>query len=287
MASMQRRLHLLILLACAACAVVPQTASSQTPSPMQEWQYPGGIMLEKVFQPELPKWSVLLGAAALEQPIYEGSHRYRAEAGPAIDIRYYDIAFLSSGEGLGVNLIRGDTYRAGVSLGYDLGRRESEDFARLHGLGNIDAAPVVKAFASWVVSKNVPVVVRADVRRIVGSKGAAGLLGDLDLFMPLPGSSETLLMLAGPSVSFANRQYTQRVFGVSNAQAQASGYEPYSAHGGDSAAGFGFSATKFITPHWLLNTDLSISRLLGSARDSPITQTELQSLIEISGSYQW
>jgi outer membrane scaffolding protein for murein synthesis (MipA/OmpV family) len=281
------RIHFLMLLACAAFAVVPQTASSQTPSPMQEWQYPGGIVLEKVFEPELPRWNVVLGAAALEQPIYQGSHRYRAKAGPVIDIRYYDIAFLSSGDGLGVNLIRGDTYSAGVSLGYDLGRLESDDFARLHGLGNIDAAPAVKVFGSWVVSKKIPVVVRADVRRIMGSKGATGVLGDLDAFVPLPGSSKTLLMLAGPSVSFANRQYMERVFGVSSAQARASEYEPYSAHGGDSAVGLGFSATKFITPHWLLNTNLSVQWLLGSARDSPITQTKVQSLIEISSGYRW
>lgn len=244
-------------------------------------------MLEKVFETELPRWGVVLGAAALEQPIYQGSHRYRAEAGPVIDIRYYDIAFLSSGDGLGVNLIRGETYRAGVSLGYDLGRRESADFARLHGLGNIDAAPVIKAFGSWVVSKKVPAVVRVDVRRIMGTKGASGVLGDLNVFMPLPGSSKTFLMLAGPSLTFANRQYTERVFGVSTAQARASGYEPYSAHGGDSAVGLGFSSTKFITAHWLFNCNLSVQWLMGSARDSPITQTKVQSLVELSTGYRW
>src|SRR5665213_1089684 len=101
----------LAALALGLWVCVPRMAWSQTPSPMQEWQYPGGIMLEKVFEPTLPKWSTVLGVAAVEQPIYAGSRRYRIEAGPVIDIRYYDIAFASVGEGLGVNLLRGETYR--------------------------------------------------------------------------------------------------------------------------------------------------------------------------------
>jgi len=32
--------------------------------------------------------------------------------GPVIDVRYQDLAFASVGEGIGVNVIRGDNYRA-------------------------------------------------------------------------------------------------------------------------------------------------------------------------------
>jgi len=44
---------------------------------------------------------------------------YRTVPSPAFDIRYKDLLFLSDGDGLGVNLLRGETYRAGVALGYD------------------------------------------------------------------------------------------------------------------------------------------------------------------------
>jgi hypothetical protein len=46
---------------------MPSTASSQTPSPLQEWQYSSGTVLEKLFEPNLPEWRVVLGAA--ESPI--------------------------------------------------------------------------------------------------------------------------------------------------------------------------------------------------------------------------
>jgi outer membrane protein len=107
------------------------------------------------------------------------------------------------------------------------------------------------------------------------------------LAMPLPGSSKTLFMLAGPSITFSDHQYTQKVFGVSNAQASASGYPNYNAHGGLSAVGLGFSATRFMTPRWLVNADVAVNWLVGSASDSPITQSSVQGILELTTAYRW
>jgi hypothetical protein len=133
-------------------------------------------MLEQVFEPNIPEWRFVLGAAVVSEPLYDGARPYRVEPGPVIDIRYRDIAFASVGEGLGVNILRGENYRAGVAIGYDLGRPVSEAPNHLYGLGDISAAPFIKLFAGYVISKEVPIDLRVDVRRIVG--GAGGLLGD-------------------------------------------------------------------------------------------------------------
>jgi outer membrane scaffolding protein for murein synthesis (MipA/OmpV family) len=272
-------------LAIIVCAFVPRMVWSQTPSPLQEWQYPGGTILEKLYDPNLQDWRVVLGAAVAAMPRYDGAQSYRETPAPVIVILYRDIAFASVGEGLGVNLVRGDNYRAGISIGYDLGRPMSDEYQHLHGLGDVSAAPVVKVFGSYVISKALPLVLRADVRRIVG--GANGLLGDLDAFMPLPGSSKTFIMFAGPTITFSNRQYMRKVFGVSAAQASATDFPIYDAHGGLTAAGLGFSASRFITQHWLINADLAYNRLLGSASGSPITQSTVQGVVEFSTAYRW
>jgi outer membrane scaffolding protein for murein synthesis (MipA/OmpV family) len=117
--------------------------------------------------------------------------------------------------------------------------------------------------------------------------GADGLLGDFSAFMPLPGSSKKFVMFAGPSVTFSNRQYNRKVFGVSAEQAADSAYRIYEAHGGLTAAGIGFSASRFITDHWLVNADLAWNRLQGSASASPITQSNEQGVIEFSTEYRW
>ncbi len=149
-----------------ACS--PSTALSQTPSPLQEWQYSSGIVLERLFEPDLPDWRVVLGAGAEAKPLYDGAELSRVQGGPVINIRYNDIAFVSVGEGVGVNVLRGENYRAGVVLGYDLGRRVEDDYGHLHGLGDIGRAPAVKLFVSYAISKEFPMVLRGDVRQIIG-----------------------------------------------------------------------------------------------------------------------
>jgi outer membrane scaffolding protein for murein synthesis (MipA/OmpV family) len=277
--------HWLACLACILWACMPSSASAQTPSPLQEWQYSSGIVLERLFKPDLPEWRVVLGAAAEAKPLYDGAALSRVQGGPVINIRYRDIAFVSVGEGVGVNLLHGENYRAGVLLGYDLGRRVSDDYGHLHGLGDIGRAPTVEAFASYAISKAFPLVLRGDVRQIVG--GADGLVADLGAYMPLPGSSKKLIMFAGPSITYADHRYLQKEFGVTPAQALASGYPIYEVHAGSDAVGFGFSVTRFITDHWLINLDTAVNHLLGSARDSPITQRTVQRALALSFAYTW
>jgi len=264
-------------------ACLPRLASAQTPSPLQEWQYSSGIVLQRLFEPNLPDWRIVVGAGEEVRPLYEGSKPYRGQAGPVFNIRYYDYAFASTAEGLGVNLLIGDNYRAGVALAYDLGRRVSDDYSHLHGLGDIDPAPVAKLFASYVVSKKFPLVLRVDVRQFVG--GADGAIGDVSAYMPLPGSSKKLAMFAGPSITFADHLYTQKEFGVSATQAMASGYPAYDSHPGIDAVGLGFSATRFISSHWLLNLDAAVNRLHGSAAQSPLTPRTGQRVIAVSIAY--
>lgn len=263
----------------------PAWVVAQTPSPLQEWQYSGGVALEKLFEPNLPDWSVVLGTGVEDKPLYDGATLTRTSAGPVINVRYKDLWFASVGEGLGVNLLHGDHYRGGLAISYDLGRLEDNDISHLHGLGDINRAPALKAFMSYAISKSFPMVVRADVRQFIG--GADGLVADLDAYMPLPGSSKRLIMFAGPSFTYADHRYMQKEFGVTMSQSIASGYPVYDAHSGSDAMGLGFSATAFITEHWLVDFDTAINHLLGSAAYSPITQKTTQHVVTLSVGYMW
>ena len=277
-----------ILAPCVLAAIFAfgaHPASAQTPSPMQEWQYPGGVVLENLFVPQVPQWDVILGVAASTKPAYSGDSRYRGAGGPVIDIRYRNLAFLSSGEGLGINVVHGRHYRVSLSVGLDLGRRMQWDYSRLHGLGDIPRAPFFKLAGSYVLSKRLPLILRADISKFAG--GAAGLVGDLEVYTPLPGSSRRLVMFAGPSLTLADRKHLQTNYGISPLQALGSGHPVFSAHGGLEAAGFGFSATRFFTPHLLANTNLSLSELLGSAGRSPLVERKMQASFTVSVAYRW
>src|SRR6202035_113209 len=227
-----------------------QTVTAQTPSPLQEWQYSGGIILARLFEPDLPRFRTVVGLASEIQPIYDGSHAYRLQGGPVINIHYRDVAFVSEGEGIGYNFLRGDHYQIGVGVTYDLGRKEKDDLNNLRGMGDIAAAPVGKIFGSWVLSKKFPMILRVDARQFIG--GAQGAVGDASVYIPLPGSSRTFVLFAGPSITLATRHYLQTLYGVTPEQALASGHPVYEiTRAATSAAGVGLSATKFVTEHWL------------------------------------
>src|SRR6266436_6693110 len=104
-ASAVRRLGFLALLLLASHSRV---VLAQTPSPLQEWQYSGGVILARLFEPDLPKWRVIAGAAGEVQPVYDGARAYKGSGGPVVNVYYRDIWYFSTGEGLGYNFLRGD-----------------------------------------------------------------------------------------------------------------------------------------------------------------------------------
>jgi outer membrane scaffolding protein for murein synthesis (MipA/OmpV family) len=285
---MPKRLHSrpLCLLALLLCGCFSQLASAQTPSPLQEWQYSGGIILARLFDPDLPRFRTILGLSAELQPAYDGSRAYRVEGGPDINVYYRDVAYINTGDGIGYNFLRGDHFQVGVSMTYDLGRKVTQDYANLHGMGDISAAPVGKLYGTWVLSKKFPLILRVDARQFAG--GNQGAVGDVAVYMPLPGSSRRFVMFAGPSVTLATSHYMQVLYGVSPQQSAASGHPVYEiAHDGTSAAGVGFSATKFIGEHWLLNLDSAINEIRGTPSRSPIVERTTQRVVALSLNYYW
>ena len=267
-----------------ACGIIItflcNSASAQTPSPYPEWQDSAGVVLSKLGGPPA-EWEVRLGPGVGVMPLYEGSDRYRITPAPTIDVRYYDIAFASIGEGIGVNLLRGDTYRAGFAIAYDTGRDQKTTGA-LNGIGNISAAPVPKFFAQVAV---LPFVFTADVRRSIG--GTDGLIGDLGVYMPVVGNKQWAVFV-GPSVTFSDDRYAEKYFGITPAQARPnSGFPVYAATGGLTKTNFGVSVNYRVDDHWRINTGLGYERLLDSVGDSPLVRDKNQLGLSITASYKF
>lgn len=279
-----RPLHLLLAL-LAGCAALISVARAQTPAPAAEWQYSAGVPLEKLFEPTIPEWAVRLGLGTSLRPRYDGAQQYHWLVGPSIDIRYRDLFFASTGEGVGVNLLRATHWRGGAAITYNLGRRAADDPAHLNGMGNINLAPEAKLFLEYAVSKEFPLVLRADLRRSMG--GSDGWIGDLGAYIPLPGSSEKFYLLAGPTVTFADSRYMNAWFGVSQTQALRSGYPQYNPGSGLVSYGAGITSIWFFHKHWLLTTDAAIGHLASGAAHSPVTQRATNFVLDLSINYQF
>lgn len=253
------------------------TAAAQTPSPLANWQLSVGQVLAPQSEPESP-WRVTLGAGGLYRPRYEGSSIYRPMVGPTIDLLYADRLFLSTGEGIGVNLLRGKGYRAGVAVSYDLGRDVNID-DRLRGLGDIAPAAEAKIFGEVAL---LPVVLRLDVRRGLG--GHDGFIADVGAYMPIPldgDSGKKTVAFVGPTVTLADSNYMQSYFGVgvrqaARAQQLGNPLRRYDADGGLKSAGVGATVLHHFSERWFVEGQAAWSRLLGSAADSPIVTSDSQ-----------
>ena len=238
-----------------------------------------------MYQGNEADWQIRLGIGATFEPRYTGADVYHTLVGPSLDIRYKDLAFFSTGEGLGVNVFQGQNWRVSVSAVYDLGRRAHDDPPNLQGLGNINPAPELKVAAEYVISKDFPLVFRTAVTRSFG--GANGYIADFGMYMPMPASSEKFYWFAGPSISAADSNYMQSWFGVNSMQAADSQYRRYDAHAGLVSAGFGVTMIWFVTKHWFVTADGALKRMLGSAAESPITQSKTNGVTDVSINYSF
>ncbi len=250
------------------------------PSPFASWQNDSGVVLRDIAGP-VKDWDVVLGGGVEVSPNYVGSAHYELMPEPVIDVRYKDWAFLTTGEGLGVNLLHGRNYRAGIAIGYDTGRSQHDERA-LNGTGSIPPAPVIRAFGEFAL---LPFVIKADVGQALG--GVDGLTGNLGIYMPVIGTKK-LVVFVGPAVTLANDRYMQRYFGINTTQAiPNSRFPPYRAHAGFANANFGVSAIYHLTDQWLINGGLAYERLLDSAADSPIVENPNQLGVSLNVAYEF
>lgn len=255
----------ILALCCgSALALAAQGASAQSAT-FADWQDSSGIVMRPLGGP-IPDWSVTLGGGLAVLPAYEGSNQMRLSPAPDVDIRYKDLAYLSMGEGIGYNVLRGPNYRAGIGLTYDIGREHSAA-TRLEGTKNIDPAPVVKGFVQYMF---VPVVLSVDVKQALTSY--QGLTADFSAYMPVVGN-KTVQIFVGPELTVADSRYMQAYFGVNpqNTDAQ-SHFRNYSAGAGLKDARLGASGMYHFDDHWFVDLTLGGERLLGSAVGSPIVQ---------------
>ncbi len=254
---------------------------AQTPSPLADWQYSSGEVLRSLSDEPVPEWRETFGAGASTQPSFVGGKGLKGMRSGVLDIRYEDIAFASDGGGIGVNLLHGEGYRAGIAMSYDLGRNTHDD-PHLANLPNISIAAEPKAFAQIFIK---PVVITADIRKGIG--GNDGLIGDIGLYLPLPLTENNDFLFIGPQVTWADRRYMNAYFGVSQATAKLSGFSPFMASGGLDNVGAGATYVHMFDDHWVIGADTGYRRLLGDAARSPIVETRLQFSFDVNLSYHF
>jgi outer membrane protein len=226
-----------------------------------------------------------LGLGAALSPAYEGSKTQRVTPLPYVNIEGLldDRVSISAAHGLAVNVIEMENIKAGVGINYSSGRSRSNS-GRVNGLPDINGAAVMSGFVTYDWR---PFSVGLEVQNRIGpNPGTVVSLGGGYSFHPIP----DLRISLGPKVNFADREYEQTFFGVSEssaARATALGnpMRAYSATAGIKNVELVLAAKYTITRHWSAAARVALSELVGSAANSPLTQQKFQPSVGVGVIY--
>lgn len=210
-------------------------------------------------------WRVNVGAGAAIAPVYLGADEYDGKPLPLVDLEYRNFAFLSTQRGVGVNLMRERTYRAGARLTVDWGR-DSSDADRLRGLPDVGTGVEAGLFfeAFWGAWR-----IQADLRQELAD-GHGGFLFSADLAYG-GRLSDSMSLFLGAGAVYMGEEYAQAYFGV-----PAGGPLPaFEASSGIRDVSPYAQLVYHFTPNFYAALDGRAYVLFSDAADSPIVESDV------------
>lgn len=223
-------------------------------------------------------WEVSVGAGAIYTPQYFGDDEYALNLVPSIRVKYEDKFFASVENGIGYNLIDTGTFRAGplaqiiFSRDEDRGgpfRISGDDTTDLIGLGDVDTGVEVGGFAEFDFGG-----VTSSLKVGKAISAHEGFVAELGVSYKgrLQFNGPPLIYSIGPRLNFGDADYTNTYFGVTQAQALASGLPEYEADGGITSYGLSATAILPLTRKSAMTFIANYSRLTGDVADAPLVQ---------------
>ena len=210
-------------------------------------------------------WQVSIGTGVSYAPRYDGDAENQLRVVPLLDINYNkDKFFIGVTRGIGFNFSEVKYFQYGVRV--LLGQARSQDAdVRLYGMGNIDYYPEGSLFFSTHLGF-------ISLSSSVASSDY-GTHADIGSNIAIPLGEEDRFRL-GATINWGDSVYNQTYFGVTAAQATASGniLTAYNAAEGKKDTSLSASWVHHFDKSWFCNLGVSYKRLEGSAQLSPLTQ---------------
>jgi len=220
-----------------------------------------------------------MGAGVNYGPRYEGAATMRLRYVPIIDIDYSNGGFcIGVRRGIGFNFSESKYIQYGVRLHVGPARSPDND-AHLFGMTDIKYYPEASLFLSTRLG---PLSISGAAAG--SSHGAHANLG-CGLGIPL-GKADRMRL--GFKANWDDSNYAQTYFGVSAAEAIASGniLTPYVAREGKRDTVLTAAWTHSFNKQWFVNTGLTHKKLVGSAQFSPLTQRTSMNSMRLSLAYR-
>lgn len=249
-------------------------------------------------QPDAPKtsWNYTVGAGAIYAPAFVGSKDYQLIAYPDLKVEYKDKFFASVGDGIGYNVVNSNGWRVGPIAKYAFERNDNgknpfrvagKESKALLGLGNVDATLELGGFVEYSYE---PFTYKVELRQ--GVDGHEGMIGETSL--NYTGSIDRfgppIFYAFGPRATFADSNYNNAYFGITQAQSTNSGLSRYSAGSGLISYGLGSLVSLPVSDSVSVSAFGGYDRLGSEVANSPLIKqrgSENQFVSGLSVSYQF
>ena len=232
---------------------------------------------------EKKDWRIFGGIGTIISPEFPGSKSYDITPIPFGEVRYKGRFFLNPYYGLGARFAKFDfdeehTLSVSTSVRYSFSNRQESDDPRFAGLGDVDGSVELMLFADYQFGR---FNISLEGAQGLNSSGHGGFSTTLS-FEYGQRIFTNYQVQGGPFISFGDEKYVNAFYGVTEAQAAASVYEPYDVGAGFHKAGFKVNVITFIGPRIGVYVLGLYNRLLSDAADSPLIETR-DSVMALAG----
>jgi outer membrane scaffolding protein for murein synthesis (MipA/OmpV family) len=249
-----------------------------------------------------------VGLGAVSAPRYEGAESRKVSALPLLQVQWSN-GFFISGTSAGIHLSNDPALEFGPLVALQMRRSEAGTGSGaggvepvfvlqpsitkerratpdnpLAGLEDIHTRLQGGVFLNYFVAPQL----RLTSSLLYGSGNARnGALLDLGI-QQLAGqlARHHTVSLSG-GVTIANRDYNSAFFGVTPAESLRSGYLPYAPAGGLKDVHVGAHWNWALSPSWMLTSNLQATRLMGSAKNSPLVQRPTNLTVSTAIAYRF
>lgn len=224
------------------------------------------------------EWEGALGLIVSAASEYQGGSKTAIKGTPAFYLRYKRLTISNSSgfvtrrsddvlRGLGLDLMARERVHVNLALRFDRGRAESSSDA-LAGMGDIDPTLRLRLGGTWQLDDGW----RLGASWSVDAFGrGGGNFGDVSFARDLRLGRDAMLTWGG-ALALAGDRYLQTYYGVNEEQAARTGRPLYTPRSGLRDGSLFINVRSPLGPHWSALAGVGVSRLLGPAADSPLTE---------------
>lgn len=212
-----------------------------------------------------------VGAGVIVAPQYSGAKDYRAFPALFADYQASNGFFASTYRGLGY-MGKADALSYSASVSYDAGRYDKKENVfsgsdDLKGMGRIKGAALANLGAGYDLG-----LAKVDFTAHMALTGRErGNTYEGGVNVPFSSSASDQVSFRG-AATYGDRKNVQTFYGVTAAQAAASGYKAYTAKGGFESVAASVNWNHVIDAHWSVRTVAGLSHLVGDAAKSPLVK---------------